>query len=386
MRPRLFIYNINRSYRIITPETIYGLLMYPVRKLLSTRNRDLIWLPRAFEEMADAVFAHLNAAGVYPTRNIIFADDWHEIDIEGLLAQGYEFHPFIMNEEMAEFSGRWDWHRATMEFERKTRFARFCLQHNIPIPGTYFEEDVERLTDADFARGLFGKLDYTASGIGMRRLFSRDEFEAWRLEYPEDEFILQEPYPIRSEFSIQMDLTERPHMVEITGQHIGKQNEHIGNFHHPGLAATLRIDRSTVGQDALLIAAAMKEAGITNRVGKDLMANGSWGYALGEANCRDTGATFAIDGAHALGVPAWSYKNVLTTARSVEELDLDGNNPLFYRPGQDTGLVVINAGPTAYGKLSVMIIGDPSTWASQESEYRSWLECDKAEAMVAKAA
>lgn len=369
-----YVYNVGTSYPGV--EVVQGVDHYCLRGLMSTsvQRDELFWLPPELDNVLDPVLAHLYEAGIIPTKNIAFAPNWSGMVLANF--PEYTLRPFIMNGEMHRWAGpAYDqWHRGFQHFESKIAFAEFCRAHNIPAAQSFLPNEVGNIPDSAYENGLVAKLDRTASGLGMATVRSRNELFQWKVRHNLP-FVIQHKIDKVLELGIQLELsTADVSIVSISGQHIGTENDHLGNYAPwNALHPNLQVDIPGMKKHAMTIARAMYAEGIRGRAGIDVLVDGAGKFYFGEVNARRTGATPAIDAAQRLGVNQWSYKHTQTSARTVEELNLVGH-PLCYRPGDEEGLLFINLGPIDVGKVDVMTIGAPDTWARQEVNAHSMLE------------
>lgn len=383
---RLILLNIVDSYRGL--DAVGGVRLYPTREQIGSMERDLLWLPSGLENQADYMRGHYKTVVGLPTSDhLLFTDDWRDLrlsdyDIDLSLVQP---HPFIMNESMRQWLknnignqslGFDKWSRSAQRFESKRNFIRLCKGLRIRVPETLFMEDVHA---RDIFEGndesLLFKLDRSASGLGMMAVSNERELGHARVATQYRDFLLQKKVRLALELGVQINLSEGlvPRIIAITGQHVGVNNDHMGNYHPYTARTQVKINEVALKHDLMRLCFVMHHAGMRGRVGVDVLVSPDGEYYLSEVNARRTGATPYIDAANRLGVSSWSSMSLPTTARCVTDLDLN-TNKLIYRPGRDEGLLLINWGPICEGKVGVMFIGSPDKWERLEHEARSWLE------------
>lgn len=377
LRPRVLYPNVRDSYEAV--RVLDGIDRYEIRRLVATNESDTLVLQPESERLVTALDPHYRSAGLNPTSRIVY----DTATLKPEMVQDHVPAPFIMNTEAAEFymrlgmcDGVDSWRKAVGYWDDKEWFVKRCKSLGVSIPTTYFSEDVSGLLKEYRGQECFVKLAQSASGLEQKKVRDRTLLSA-RIETLEDRnirYIVQEAFPKVAEFSVQIALGEMPRIIAITAQIIDStDNSHKGNYVKQGELFKVSFSREEVAAAALKLATQMYRMGLRGTVGIDglLGADGEWVFL--EANTRETGAIYSVEAAFTLRAAEWWNETWVTTARSLEELDL-ASCPLTFSQETAEGILVTNAAPITAGKVGIAVFAPSERWPHYKRELRDWLQ------------
>ena len=373
----LYYENVKGSYP--GSEAIGGIDYYPGRILAATRSQDSIILPENCQKVLDQIRSMYKANGLAITEKVVWSDcPTTEVDLGQY--QDHWLLPFIMNEEVAIWSGETDWYEATVLADSKNWAISLFQAIGAACPETLCFGVGEK--PDDFVGPYRFKPARGATNIQQSLLRDKADLLALPKELLAEAFQLQKPIAVVAEGSVQF-LTNQLGVITkstITGQYVGNDG-HEGNYSTLTEISQTRssIEPKVVSlilSEAIAIAEQLILAGMRGYFGIDFLIDAEGKHFFTEVNPRRTGASTPCYISIRLGARWWANKLVKTGLSSLAELDLSQAAPL-YRPEIGEGIIISSPFVLEAGKAGVMVIAPPDRWAYWAKEASAWLESEK---------
>lgn len=326
-----------------------GVLNYPGRVLGATNRDDAIILPSALKGDWDAIQSHYSAIGLHPTQDVIW-DGGYE-DLRNLPRD--KFSVFMYGDRAHAVNPDARRLNAVKMANSKNRLMQLCAALEVSTPATRCFDTAEQLRHEEVAFPVFLKADVSASGMGVYRCEDASELGRCLSEMGARPFQLQQEISGDRVTFLNVQFwgnpSGYPEIVETTEQ-VLDGCVHIGNrcpTKFSPMDSVKKLAHHLV-VDGLVDIFAFDVAAVEN---KDSVS-----FQVLECNPRWNGASYPTMIAQKLDIQnSWSSRYLKPTMPSLADIRLNG---LAFNKKRGSGVIFVNWGCVASGKLGVMVVGN----------------------------
>lgn len=350
---------LNHDIMHCSAEEVAGNYLYSGRALGITTPYDIIQLHPELMEEYPAICAHYDRIGLSYTKQIIWNLKYEELHNYSQ----YEASYFYFGPEQHRVARNENWFRVVDYINSKNHFMELAYQLDMRVPDTFCflnREQIETNNMARFDYPCYLKAAVSVAGVGVYRCENERELRRYLAYFGETTpFQIQQEVRASTFLNLQYQVTgSRLERLAATEQ-ILVGYAHQGNrFPTPHNAwysvepmAKWLFSQGMRGMFAFDVAVVKDACGIE--------------YVPIECNPRFNGASYPTLVAKKLGIQRWQARTFYTRYRHVAELPLQD---LEYNPAKQSGIVLVNWGAVACGKLLVLIAGTPVQQQSLREE------------------
>ncbi len=347
---KIFNHDITAS----TLDTYKGVHLFSGRALGLSQPGDMVQLHPQLQDNWAAIQAHYDQVGLPYSDDIIWDTDF------SLLSQypGYQPSVYFFGHALHQHSSYQvlfnqidsRWAKAVEFINSKNNFINLAKELGIPVPATdCFNQRKELGNLESFPFPCYAKLAVADHGVGIFRCENSAELlEAVEHFSPDKAFQIQQGVTATAFLNLQYRVTDSGLQRSLASEQILEGCVHGGNRfpteHQPWDViqpmADWLYDQGMKGIFAFDVAVVETALGIE--------------YLAIECNPRFNGSSYPTEIAEQLGVAAWRSKDLYPHVRQLADLDWEG---LTFDPITKTGIVLVNWGTIATGKLSVLVAG-----------------------------
>jgi hypothetical protein len=331
-----------------TAEGVTGNHLYSARGLALSEPDDLVQLHPHLESEWDAISAHYRRVGLAHSRNILWTTRLEQISRHRDLEPSVFF--FGRHERRAHPDPEW---ADVVEYiNSKNHFIALAERLGVPVPKTICYDHADEIGPeeaAGFAYPCYLKAAVSVSGVGIYRC----ENPAELLQHAAD-FATGVPVQVQEEVQTDCFLNIQYRVEHGHAQRLLVTEQILDGPAHQGNSYPARAEPWDVVEP---MAEWIAERGFKDIFAFDVAVvedEAGPHYLAIECNPRYNGASYPTAIAMKLGIEQWSARNYRTYHRSLQEIDLDG---IEFDAKSGQGVILVNWGPIATGKLMVMLAG-----------------------------
>jgi len=360
---KIFNHDITAS----TLDTYEGVHLFSGRALGLSQPEDKLQLHPQLQDNWSAIQSHYAQVGLEHSTDVVWDTDF------SLLSDYADYQPsvYFFGHALHEASiyqmlfNQIDsrWAHAVEFINSKNNFINLAHSLNIPVPATEcFTRRKELGNLESFPFPCYAKLAVADHGIGIFRCENSTELlEAVEQFAPEKAFQIQQGVTATTFLNLQYRVTSSGLERSLATEQILEGCVHGGN----------RFPTESEPWDVVQpMAEWLYEQGIKGTFAFDVAVvetlSGTEYLAI-ECNPRYNGSSYPTAIAEQLEIVAWRSKEIHPQVRKLADLNWEG---LTFDPSTKTGVVLVNWGTIATGKLSVLVAGN----RQQQSELVDRLE------------
>lgn len=341
-RPRI----VNHDILGCTHESVAGNHLYAGRALGLTEPDDIIQLHPDLQADWGAITAHYKRVGIRHTEQVIW-------DVSPEVAAAYpelDLSVFFFGKPQSNARPDPAWQAVVAQTNDKNRFMDLAetLGMNVPRTLRYDSADAaERLDRLPYP--CYVKAAVSVSGVGIYRCETISEVQAALASFPPGV-----PVQIQQEINTELFLNLQYEARDGVAVPLAASEQVLDGFVHQGNRYPARhAPWESVEPMAQWMARNGMRGIFAFDVGVEDTPDGPRFLPI-ECNPRFNGASYPTAVANKLGLDAWLAVQVDTSCRHLAEIYLDD---LEYDPATGRGIVIVNWGTIAVGKLGVLVAG-----------------------------
>ncbi len=325
--------------------------LYSSRALCLTGQDDIIQLPPVLSRQWPAILSHYKRIGLDCTQHVIW-----DLQIERMLEYP-QHHPslfFFGDKENKLFPDKARY-QITRLLNSKNTTIELAEKLGVLVPETQcFDRAVDAAAHLETVNfPCYLKPAISLSGMGISRCENQKELAtalAFSKRYPTIPVQIQKEIRATHFLSLQYSIHNGRLQRLLASEQLIEGNSHVGN-RVPSPYAPWDICDNLAG--------VIQRQGMQGVFAFDLAVvknDTAEVFYLIECNPRFNSATYPSLLAQKIGVTEWITITLPTPHRDLEKIDLSG---IEYDPDKGEGIILINWGGILYGKLMVMLIGNP---------------------------
>lgn len=339
---------INHDIMNCTAEGVVGNHLYSGRALGLSTPGDIIQLHPELQTHWDAIAAHYHRIGLPHTDSVIW-----DLDLRHLAAH-IGHRPSVFYFGPAEYANWGDdrWLDTVEYINSKNNFMALADELGVDVPRTLCFDSAAQIdteTRNSFPYPCYLKAAVSVSGVGIYRC---EDVSA--LEAAISRFDAGVPVQLQEEIVTQTFLNLQYRVVNNRLTRLTASEQILDGFVHQGN----RVPASHEPWQAVdVMAQWLKDRGIRGIFAFDVavvQTPQGLRFPAIECNPRYNGASYPTLIARKLAIPRWSSITLTTRHRSLEAIDLSG---IEYNPKTARGVILVNWGTVAAGKLMVLLAG-----------------------------
>lgn len=355
---------VNHDIQNCTHASVSGNHLYSGRALGLTEADDILQLHPDLQPEWPAILAHYKRVGIHHTEQIIW-------DVSPDVAACYPVHEasvFFYGDRITEVRPDSAWQAVVAQTNDKNRFMDLAETLGMPVPRTVRFADATAVDQlALLPYPCYVKAAVSVSGVGIYRCETPAE-----VREALGRFAPGIPLQIQQEVHTELFLNLQ---YEVRGRQaipLAASEQLLDGFVHQGNRYPARHSPwESVDPMAQWMARNGMHGIFAFDVGVEETSAGPRFLPI-ECNPRFNGASYPTAIAHKLGLDAWLAIQMETSCRHLAEIFLED---LEYDPSTGRGVIIVNWGTIAVGKLGVLIAGSEEEQANLKQLLQARLLC-----------